>query len=254
MPVIDPIALLTEADEQIKSVRTSVKDFSFNELLSMYEDKELIINPDFQRLFRWTEEKESRLIESLILELPLPPIYVIELPDGKYDLIDGLQRISSYMHFRGVLHAPHRDIAPGDFLTLYECDIIRRLNDLNYESLPEAFKIKLKRASIKMEIIRKESDARLRYHMFKRLNSGGIGLEQQEIRNCTIRLLGNTYNQFMIDCSKSVEFKNCVSVLSKNDFDKAFDQELVLSDGPISGFKRLHDIGTRPRHIWVRAG
>ena len=88
MPDIDSIALITEADKQIANVRTSGKDFSFNELLSMYQEKELIIDPDFQRLFRWSEEKESRLIESLILELPLPPIYVIELDNGKSTKVD----------------------------------------------------------------------------------------------------------------------------------------------------------------------
>ena len=103
MADIDPVALITAADEQVARVRTQGKDYSFNELLSMYEDKELVINPDYQRLFRWSEEKESRFIESLILELPLPPIFVIEIEDGKYELIDGLQRFSTYLHFRGKL-------------------------------------------------------------------------------------------------------------------------------------------------------
>jgi len=99
MPVVDPVALITAADEQVAKVRTQGKDYSFNELLSMHEEEELLINPEFQRLFRWTEEKESRFIESLILELPLPPIFVIEDDGGKYELIDGLQRISSYFHY-----------------------------------------------------------------------------------------------------------------------------------------------------------
>jgi len=79
-----------------------------------------------------------------------------------------------------------------------------------------------------VEVIRKESDKRLRYHMFKRLNSGGIELEEQEIRNCTIRLLSNSVNEFMIKCSELPEFKTCISTVAESQFEKRFDQELVL--------------------------
>ena len=78
----DSTQLIEAADRQIASLRTQGKDYSFNELLNMYVEKELVINPEFQRLFRWSEAKESQFIESLILELPLPPIFVIEIDDG----------------------------------------------------------------------------------------------------------------------------------------------------------------------------
>ena len=67
---VDSAALIEAADKQIASLRTQGKDFSFNELLSMHRDGELVIDPEFQRLFRWPEANESRFIESLILELP----------------------------------------------------------------------------------------------------------------------------------------------------------------------------------------
>lgn len=88
-------------DAQIKEMKITSLDISFNELADMYNDGELIINPDYQRLFRWDIGKQSRFIESLLLEMPIPPIYVIEIEDGKYELIDGLQRISTYLCFRG---------------------------------------------------------------------------------------------------------------------------------------------------------
>src|SRR5690625_1073691 len=97
------IDLITTVDSKIDLVRTRSLDLSFNELLDMYRNDELEISPDYQRLFRWREENQSRFIESLILEMPIPPIYVIETEEGVYELIDGLQRLSSYFHFRGVL-------------------------------------------------------------------------------------------------------------------------------------------------------
>ncbi|MFP3633068.1 DUF262 domain-containing protein, partial [Burkholderia sp. SIMBA_045] len=75
--------------------------------LDMYLDGELDIKPEYQRLFRWTEGARSRFIESLLLEMPVPPIYVVEDENGSYELIDGLQRFSSYLHLRGHLEAPH---------------------------------------------------------------------------------------------------------------------------------------------------
>jgi Protein of unknown function DUF262 len=246
MPLVDPVTLIAAADEQVAKVRTQGKDYSFNELLSMREEGELVINPEYQRLFRWSEEKESRFIESLILELPLPPIFVIEVEDNKYELIDGLQRISTYFHFRGKLEAPHREIKIGDKLRLVECDIVSALNGFTYDELPRALEIKLKRHSIRVEVIRKESDKRLRYHMFKRLNSGGIELEEHEIRNCTIRLLSNTFNEFMIRCSSLEEFKNCISTVSESQIEKRFDQELVLRFFAMKNWRDsyVHEIGS----------
>lgn len=93
--------ILTEIESKIEKVHTQSLDLSFNELLNMFENEELDISPDYQRLFRWSEGARSRFIESLILEMPVPPIYVVETESGSYQLIDGLQRFSSYLHLRG---------------------------------------------------------------------------------------------------------------------------------------------------------
>ena len=105
--------LIENVDSQIIKIRTKSLDVSFNELYDMYKNGELTISPDYQRLFRWEEEKQSRFIESLILEMPVPPIFVIETGDGIYELIDGLQRISSYLHFRGE-HLDRSTTEPSD--------------------------------------------------------------------------------------------------------------------------------------------
>lgn len=103
------VTLAEAIDSRLKKVHTQSLDLSFNELLDMYKSKELNITPDYQRLFQWSEGAQSRFIESLLLEMPVPPIYVVEEEEGKYLLIDGLQRISSYLHLRGELEADHLD-------------------------------------------------------------------------------------------------------------------------------------------------
>ena len=70
--------IIKDLEDKIKSVRTRSLDLSFNELVDMYKDNELIITPDYQRLYRWSEANQSRFIESLLLEMPIPPIFVVE--------------------------------------------------------------------------------------------------------------------------------------------------------------------------------
>lgn len=227
---ISPVDVITAIDNQLKNVHTQSLDLSFNELLDMKKDGELDISPDYQRLFRWTEGARSRFIESLLLEMPVPPIYVIEEEDGKYLLIDGLQRISSYLHLRGELVAEHLDppVKQGEKLTLADCDIVKELNGLTFDNLSTALQIKLKRAFVRVEVVRKGSDPRFKYYMFKRLNTGGESLTPQQLRNCTIRLLDPTFNDFIIEMSKINEFKTCTEILSQEKILEAFDQELVL--------------------------
>lgn len=116
-------SLIEAIESKLSRVSTQALDISFNELLDMPTNGELNISPDYQRLFRWSEGQRSRFMESLILQMPVPPIFVIEEEEGRYLLIDGLQRISSYLHFRSALSAPHLDppVEKGEALSLVDC-------------------------------------------------------------------------------------------------------------------------------------
>lgn len=214
--------LVQNIDNQIIQIRTKSLDVSFNELYDMYKDGELAIAPDYQRLFRWDEEKQSRFIESLILEMPVPPIFVIETENGVYELIDGLQRISSYLHFRGEKLGDEN----RESLVLNGCDIVEELNGLSYDELPKTLQIKIKRSFVRMEVIKKESEKSLKYHMFKRLNTGGELLSDQEIRNCTIRLLNSDALTFIEDCSQNPDYREVIKKIGDEKIRKKEDQEL----------------------------
>ena len=224
-PSSSPDELIQAIDRKITAVRTQSLDFSFNELADMHKAGELIIDPEFQRMFRWPDEARARFIESLLLELPVPPIFLIEREDRVYELIDGLQRISSFLHFRGELVIDGTSLPP---LVLSDCDIVPELNGHTYADLPRSLEIKLKRSYIRAEILRKESDARLRYYMFKRLNTGGEMLSEQEVRNATIRLLSNDFNQFITELSRNNDYESCIAIISEPARMRRFDQELVL--------------------------
>lgn len=217
--------LVRAVDKKMTAIRTSSLDFSFHELADMHQEDELIIRPDFQRMFRWSAGKQSRFIESLVLELPLPPIFLIERSDRIYELIDGLQRVSSYLSFIGKLTIDGELQPP---LRLIDCDIVPELNGLTFAEIPRTLEIKVKRSYIRAEILRKESDSRLRYYMFKRLNTGGELLSEQEIRNATIRLLSNDFNEFLTKLVDNEDFSYLTSILTDNQKSRRVDQELVL--------------------------
>lgn len=233
MTKITAVDLIDAISQKVSSVRTKSLDLSFNELADMHNSGELIITPDYQRTFRWSIANQSRFIESLLLEMPIPPIFAIETDEGVYELIDGLQRISSYLHFRGllttILDEEGEPCTSGSaYLILDDCDITPELNGHTYNDLPVPLQIRLKRNFIRVNILRKESDHRLRYHMFKRLNTGGAKLSAQEIRNCVIRLLDNSFNSFLIHLSENTNFKDCIDNLSERQYKEKEDQSLIL--------------------------
>lgn len=241
------VELINAIDSKLAKVHTQSLDLSFNEILDMFKTKELDINPDYQRLFQWSEGAQSRFIESLLLEMPVPPIYVIEEEEGRYLLIDGLQRISSYLHLRGELDATHLDppVHREDKLIFSDCDIVEELNGKTFDDLGTALQIRLKRAFVRVEVVRKGSDPRFKYHMFKRLNTGGQLLTDQQLRNCTIRLLDPGFNDFVAELSRTDAFRATTQPLSQQDRLGAFDQELVLRFFAMKNYRAAfkHDVG-----------
>src|SRR5271169_1970830 len=85
-------------------------------IVSMYDNREIDIDPEFQRLFRWNIGQKSKLIESLLLGIPIPSIFVFEREDGTWELIDGLQRIATILEFMGKLRSPNEGVEPPSIL------------------------------------------------------------------------------------------------------------------------------------------
>jgi hypothetical protein len=215
-------------EDKIGQVRTDALDLSYGEIMSLHsaDPKELIIDPDFQRYFRWTDEQQSRLIESILLELPVPQIFVIETQHGVLELIDGLQRVSTVMHFAQPELLPPPNNKP---LVLAGCDLVKELNGLTFDKLPLGLRLRLKRSSVRACVIKRQSTSTLRYSMFKRLNTGGSALSAQEVRNCTSRMVGEQGEQFykfLQKCAGADFYLTCTESLA--DRDQRQDEELVL--------------------------
>ncbi|GAB3231600.1 DUF262 domain-containing protein [Pseudaeromonas pectinilytica] len=111
-----------QIDKKRKEIFTDSYPMSIGELSNLYRDGEIYINPEFQRFYRWTHEQKVKLIESILLGIPLPSIFVAQRSDGVWDLVDGLQRMSTILSFMGVLKGPDGRLLPP--LTLLATDDI----------------------------------------------------------------------------------------------------------------------------------
>ncbi|MBW1649685.1 MAG: DUF262 domain-containing protein [Deltaproteobacteria bacterium] len=238
---------IKELEEQISNGRGRLSadrmDLSFGELISLYKNKELIIRPEYQRFFRWNQQQKTALIESILLSIPIPPIFVAEDEDGIWELVDGLQRVSTFISFFGELDTNvsqsvfQRDneeemdngeeISINNKWTLEEGGLIPGLEGFDIETLPSKYKMNLKRAVCRVEILRGESSHVMKYELFKRLNSGGSKATAQEIRNAVYRGINSTINELIIEISNNDAFQKLTN-LSKQKKQELYDQELVL--------------------------
>lgn len=214
-------------------------DISFGELVNMYEHNELVIHPEYQRFFRWTNSQKTALIESILLGIPIPPIFVAEDKDGIWEIVDGLQRVSTIVSFFGKLKA---DVLTGEVnqnseddeeysisnkWTLESGDLLRSLEGFNVDSLPQKYILNLKRSVCRVEILRGQSRATLKYELFRRLNSNGTKLTAQEIRNAIYRGIDDNLNKLIERLSQNCYFGS-LTKLTKQKKKELYDQELIL--------------------------
>ncbi|MFG1413805.1 DUF262 domain-containing protein [Xanthobacter sp. VTT E-85241] len=124
--------LRDEIDNAKRTVTTESVQITIGEVANMYMNQELNIFPDFQRLFRWSLTKKSNFVESILIGIPIPPAFAYENSNGTWDLIDGLQRISTILEFMGVLKDPDTgEIARSKLIST---KYLPSLNDVVWEA------------------------------------------------------------------------------------------------------------------------
>jgi uncharacterized protein with ParB-like and HNH nuclease domain len=194
--------MLSEEIERTKRlVRTDAYQMSVGEIVSMYENEEIIVEPEFQRLFRWDNGQKSCLIESLLLGIPLPPIFTFEKEDGRWELIDGLQRISTILEFMGRLRSPEGELQPPSSLeatkylpSLYnavweQSDLVVGVAVADQRPIDRTLQLAIRRGRLGVEILKRPSDDQTKYDLFQRLNAGGTQANAQELRNCIMLMI-----------------------------------------------------------------
>lgn len=159
-------------DPAYTTIEIGSEPFSIFEYLRQLEKGKIIIQPDFQRNQIWTNIQKSRFIESIILNFPLPPIYLNETKEAQYIVIDGLQRTTALKQFY------------NEEFALEGIEAIPKYNGLKFKGLSEALQSKFEDKKLTVFVLKPSTPMVVIYDLFNRINTGGTQLNRQEVRNC----------------------------------------------------------------------
>lgn len=186
-------------------------DRSLAELARWEETGRLIVDPEWQRGYVWDKKRASKLIESFLKDVPVPVIYLSVREDGKYEIIDGLQRLTSVFKY---------------FKNSYELstlELLPQLTGKKYKELPEQLQNKLQDTTLRTFELSAQTPKEMMFLIFERLNTGGVALNEMEIRNC---IYSGKLMQLLIDLAQNEDFKTAIntSTISK----RMDDRTLIL--------------------------
>lgn len=253
------LSLQDQIESRAREIRTDGYSMSIGEVITLCRDGDIDIHPEFQRIFRWKPAQKSRLIESILLGIPIPPIFVSQRDDGVWDVIDGVQRLSTVLEFT----QNYRD-EDGRALPGFKLEAGEYLSDMagftwaatgsdldvaadgaedgltesgtsgpNSEGpvgegkeFDDVLRRDFKRAKLEFRIIAKGSDASAKYDLFQRLNSGSV-LSPQEARNCLMVMINQNMFHLVRTLAGTHPFEASLQ-LSERQAEQAYSQELVL--------------------------
>jgi 5-methylcytosine-specific restriction endonuclease McrA len=186
-------------------------DRSLSEFHRWYQAGRLIIDPEWQRSYVWDRRRASRLIESFLLDIPVPVIYLAKNTEGKYEVIDGVQRLTSlFQYFEGKFSFTGLEMLP-------------QFNKKSFSELPLEEQNKLQDTTLRTFELSPLTSSNLLFVIFERLNTGGIPLNEMEVRNCVYR---GTLNNLIRELAK---YPECVDCLNQKDVAKRMgDRNMVL--------------------------
>lgn len=204
-------------EKKQRELLTSTIDYNLESLTTLIEKRIIDLAPKYQRRFRWDDIRKSKLIESFLMNVPVPPIFLNEDDFGKYSVIDGKQRLSAINEF-----------ITGK-LILKGLEVFKDLNGLNLFDLPIEFQNSIKiRATVRAIILLRQSDKDIKYEVFQRLNTGGVKLNAQEIRNSAFPGL---LNDKILELSECKIFHKVLGIKSRTKsriYQEMKDAELIL--------------------------
>ena len=193
-------------------LNTMSYDYSVQYLYELIKKGKIILEVPFQRKQIWKNDKASALIESIIMNVPIPPLYFAEEEDGKWLVLDGLQRLSSIKNFY------------DNEFPLNKLEVLFELNKKKYKDLPPKSRSLLDDGMLRVNVIKKDSHRDIKYDIFMRLNRGAVTLNYQELRNCMYR--GNLNDAAKELCEENSDFLEILK--QKKPHQRYLDVEFVI--------------------------
>jgi len=194
-----------------KLVRFNVIDYSLEHLVKKVKDKEYYV-PDYQREFTWDKKKKSRFIESVMIGLPIPFLFFWQDSDGKFEIVDGSQRLRTLEEF------VNQDFKLGDLT------ILTSLKGMKFEDFSLSRRRKFLSQSIRGILLENDTSTSTRTEMFNRINTGGTKANEAEVRRGS---LPGLVTDLVVELAKNVQFIE-MTPISKSLVDKREREELVV--------------------------
>ena len=193
-------------------IKVSTKNFVVDQIVSRVDHGEIVLDSDFQRMRGiWSLERKSRLIESLLLRIPIPVLYVSADTNETWSMVDGLQRTST-------IH----DYMKGQF-GLQKLEYLERLEGNKYDELPRSMQRRIRETQLIVNIIEPGTPEEVMFNIFRRLNTGGMVLNGQEIRNA---MHPGPVRAYLKGLAETEEFRQATGGSVKPD--RMADRECVL--------------------------
>lgn len=243
-------------EKRIEALRKDVSSdrlsMSIGELAGLYEREELDIHPKFQRILRWSDEQKTKLIESVLLRIPIPPIFVAQDSEGHWDVVDGVQRLGTLFQFMGILKDPQGNSRPR--LMLASTVLLPELGGTYFDhenaqakTFSPAQRLDFRRSRLDLHIILKESDPSAKYELFERLNTGGSIASAQEVRNCVLVWINESRFDWLEKLTEDETFRRCVPLSDRLE-EQEYRTELALRflvfySIDLAEFKEMRDVG-----------
>lgn len=221
---MDIITIQNQLDSKRKSVSFDSYDITLRQLYDMLLVGMIDIAPEYQRHFVWDKIRQSALIESLFLGIPIPSLFMATNPDASWEVIDGLQRLTTILNFIGDEVELSKTNLIYEKLILTGLEKLDSMNSLTYRDLPKSMQFMLQTRPLRITVLNDRSDFSVRYDLFERLNTGGITLHEQEIRNC---VFVGEFNNFIKELSEEKNFRSVVK-MTENAKRIGSYEELVL--------------------------
>lgn len=236
-------ALDQEIGRHRSDVRTTQWSVSIGEVFSLYERGQLEINPAFQRFFRWSDVQKTYLVESILLGLPIPPLFLAQSDKGELEVVDGVQRVSTLLQLRGLLRQPSESgVSRREPLIMTSGQYLSQLQGLVWDDdvrvsstqglgitgiLTEAQRSDILFAKLDATIIQRQSSGQAKYDVFRRLNSYGEPLTPQEMRAALIASVNGDCLAWLSGLARADATAELLS-LSDRQMERQYDVELVL--------------------------
>ena len=201
-----------------EDIRVSTRNFSLRNMIDMISEGGLDLAPDFQRLHVWGPVQKVQLIESVLLQIPLPAFYFAENATGVMQVVDGVQRLSTINDF--VTGDPER----GGGFPLNGLEYLSDVKGKRFDDLPAVWKRRIHNTQIVAHVIEPSTPTAVMYDIFRRINTGGTPLKAQEIRHCVSKQRSRA---FLKELAATTAFETATNGKLK-DHRRMVDRELAL--------------------------